>query len=190
MKSRPLFGSLLGGLLLAGMAHGMAIAQSHPIVMRSENSTALQLWMVDSETGRAAFYGGDIVAICRNDPDGHDLTDIQQVYDSQGLAQVFLQKGKNVRSSLWDPAPPFSPSLCREILSRPGPIATGTATIVGTGRWPVDWSNPDPKVQTVYGATASGSMQTDDGKTLRVQSHWRCRGWSTETQCTQDVVVN
>jgi hypothetical protein len=180
------------GLLLAGAVQGTAKAQVNgPVVIRSEDSTVLQLWIVDPETGVAAFYGGDIIAICQNDPDGHNLTDLQTVYGPQELAEVFVQKGRNVGASLWDPAPPFVvPRLCQNILSRPGPVATGTADIVATGRWPTDWSDPDPKVQTVYGATARGTMRTPAGETLRVESHWRCRGWSTDTRCTEDVVVN
>lgn len=182
--------SALAGLFLLAAIPGTATAQGDgPVVMRSENSTVLQLWIVDPQSGLAAFYGGDILAICRNEPDGHDLTDLQSVYDPREAAQVFLQKGKNVRASLWESAPPFSPRLCQDILSRPGPMATGTADIVATGRWPTDWSDPDPNVQTVYGATANGTMTTSEGEVLRVNSHWRCRGWSTDTRCTQGVNV-
>lgn len=183
----------VAALFLWAMTQGTAVAQvgSGPVVMRSENSSALQLWIVDPESGLAAFYGGDILAICRNEPDAHDLTDLQQVYDPQGMAVVFVEQGKDIGASLWEHAPPFVvPGLCQDILSRPGPIATGTADIVATGRWPADWSNPDPKVQTVYGATARGTMRTPDGETLRVNGHWRCQGGGATTRCTQGLAVN
>lgn len=177
-------------LLLSAMAQGTAVAQG-PVVMRSENSSALQLWIVDPESGLAAFFGGDLLAICRGEPDAHDLTDLQQVYDPQEAAVAFVEQGQDIGASLWDHAPPFAvPALCQDILSRPGPMATGMADITATGRWPADWSNPDPKVQTVYGATARGTMRTPDGETLRVNGHWRCQGGGANTRCTQGLQVN
>jgi hypothetical protein len=62
-------------LLLVGLWSDGAHAQgaTGPIMMRSEGSTELQCWIVDPTSGVAAFYGGDIVAICKEEPDAHDL---------------------------------------------------------------------------------------------------------------------
>lgn len=191
MRSVTLIRPAVTGLLLVAVAHGTAAAQNGtgPLVMRSENSSALQVWIVDPESGLAAFYGGDLLAICRDEPGGHDLVDIQEVYDPQEMAKVFVEQGKDVGASLWDHAPPFVvPRLCQDILSRPGPMATGTANLTTSGRFPLSWT--DPVGVTVYGMTARGTMSTPDGESLRVNGHWRCRGQGTDTHCTRGLVVN
>lgn len=190
MRSAPMLACAAACLLLLAMAHAPATAQdaSEPVVVRSEDSSLFQVWVVDPESGLAAFFGGDIVAICRNEPDAHDLLDITEVYEPQELASVFAARGTDIGASLWDHAPPFNPRLCQDILAREGPIATGTASMASTGRFPRTWA--DPSVKTVYGITAQGTMQTTEGETLRVNAHWRCQGQSTDTRCSQGVVVN
>jgi hypothetical protein len=110
------------------------------------------------------------------------------VYDPQEVATMFEARGREIGASLWSHAPPFNARLCQDILSRKVPIATGTATMAATGRFPQTWGDPD--VMTVYGVTAQGTMRTPQGETLRVNSHWRCQGDGPETRCAQGVVVN
>jgi hypothetical protein len=175
-------------LLFASYEAAAAQAPSGPVVVRSPNSSAFQVWIVDPGTGVAAFYGGDIVAICREEPDAHDLLDMTEVYDPQDLAMVFAAQGKDIGASLWDRAPPFNARLCQDILARGAPLATGTADVTSTGRFPQTWADPD--VMGVYGLTAQGTMTTPQGETLRVNGHWRCQGRAPESRCTQGLVVN
>lgn len=185
MSSSKLFRALTAAILVFGAWTGVADAQapSGPVVMRSENSAVLQWWIVDPESGIAAFYGGDIVAICEAEPDAHDLLDLQEVQNPEDV--VYVAPGEGIGTSLWDRAPVFRvPGLCEDLLTRDGPMATGTADLMFTGRFPETWGDP-----STYGMAARASMLTPEGDTLRVNAHYRCR-WDGDSQrCTQGVVV-
>lgn len=179
----PFFATIL---LLVGWTSPLEAQNAEgPIIMRSQGT--IQWWAVDPRTGQAAFYGGDIVAICNEEPGGHDLVDLQVVHPPADLAQSVTARGEDVGASLWDHAPPFNPNLCADILSREGPLAVGTADLTWSGRIAVDWGNPD--VTTPYGMAAHGTMRTPEGETLRVNSHFRCVYTGGNTKCTQGVQV-
>jgi hypothetical protein len=177
-------------LLLVGLWSDGAHAQgaTGPIMMRSEGSTELQWWIVDPTSGVAAFYGGDIVAICKEEPDAHDLVDLQELKAPAGIASNLLAQGKDIGASLWERAPTFSvPQLCRDILSQDTPLATGTAALTFTGRFPKIWN--DPEVLSPYGMAAQGDMLTPDGESIGVNAHYRCVKNRERTRCTQGVTV-
>lgn len=163
-------------------------AQESPrsVIMHSKN--VITWWVVDEATGQAAFYGGDIVAICSDDAAGYDLLDFQEVQAPNEIATNLVAKGSDVGASLWDRAPPFvMPRLCHDILARGAPLATGTADITITGRFPVTWADPD--VVSPFGMTASGTMMTPDGATVRVHAQYRCVTRGGEMRCTQNLSV-
>lgn len=176
---------------LIGGSAGTLEAQdpSGSVVMRSEN--IITWWVVDPSSGVAAFYGGDIIQICSDDPEGHDLLDFQEVHQPNEVAFALVAKGDDIGSSLWDHPPPFiMPRLCHDILSRDGPMATGTADITVSGRFITDWDALDaPGAVSTFGMTARGTMQTPDGATLRVDSRYRCAQGGGERRCTQGVDV-
>jgi hypothetical protein len=162
------------------------IAQAAPgsVVMRSQN--VITWWVVDPSTGLTAFYGGDIIAICNDNPDGYDLLDFQEAHAPNDIATNLVAKGKGIGASLWDHAPPFRmPALCQDILSRGAPKATGTADLTITGRFPVTWA--DPTVVSPFGMTARATMHTPDGQVIRVSSQYRCVSRGADMQCTQSV---
>lgn len=175
---------LLSAIANPGPLEAQASARS--VVMRSEG--IVTWWVVDPGTGQAAFYGGDIVAICRDDPDGYDLVDFHEMEAPGAVATTMVGRGSDVGASLWDHAPPFvMPRLCTDILSRGAPLAVGTANITMTGRFPVAWGDPD--VVSPFGLTANGTMRTPGGETLRVHSQYRCVARSADMRCTQNVTV-
>jgi hypothetical protein len=50
--------------------------------------------------------------------------------DIQDIRNNMVLSGKDVGASLWDHAPPFRvPALCRDILARGSPMASGTANV-------------------------------------------------------------
>ncbi len=174
--------------MLVAAASGSLQAQEPPrsVIMRSQN--VITWWVVDPASGRAAFYGGDIVAICRDDPDGYDLLDFQEAQAPNDLATNLVAKGSGIGASLWESPPPFvMPRLCHDILARGEPMARGTADITITGRFPVTWA--DPRVVSPFGMTASGTMLTPTGETLHVQSHYRCVWRDDAMRCTENVTI-
>jgi hypothetical protein len=173
-------------LVVAGTDSLRAQEQPRSVIMRSQN--VITWWVVDEATGQAAFYGGDIVAICSDDPAGYDLLEFQEVQAPNEIATNLVAKGRDVGASLWDRPPPFvMPRLCHDILARGAPMATGTADITITGRFPVTWADPD--VVSPFGMTASGSMKTPEGATLRVNAQYRCVTRGGEMRCTQNLSV-
>lgn len=175
---------LLVGVSAGSPLHGQASPES--VLMLSEDT--ITWWVVDSSSGLAMFYGGDIVKICSDDPEGYDLLAFQEVRQPNDVATNLVAKGEDIGASLWDHAPPFvMPRLCTDILSRSGPMATGTADLTLIGRFPTTWSDPD--VVAPYGLTASGTMTTPDGETLRVNARYRCVARGAEQRCTQGVTV-
>jgi hypothetical protein len=185
------------GVLLLGTATGRGGAQtpsrSGPIVMRSAESSLLQWWTVDPQSGLAAFYGGDIVAICKNEPGAHDLLDLSTVdIPQRDTRSNTVAKGDDVGASLWEHAPPFNAHLCADILSRPGPIATGTAQVTATASDLESYLSADVKNRTTYGVMGRGTMNAPDGTVYRVTSHYRCTfGGQTgaRDRCVQGVEV-
>jgi len=176
--------TLLAGAWAVGLT---AQAPEGPVVMRSEN--LITWWVVDPTSGVAAFYGGDIIAICQEDPEGYDLLDFQNVSQPNEVARNLVAKGDDVGMSLWDHAPPFvGARLCADILARGTPMATGTADITITGRFPTTWADPD--VTAPFGLAARGTLTTPEGETLNVTSHYRCVARGGEQRCTQGVVVS
>lgn len=190
------FCCVAAGLLLAGAWPDVADAQSRsgPIVMRSANSSVLQWWIVDPGTGVAAFYGGDIVAICKAEPGAHDLLDLQEVdIPNDANRRNSLFRGKRIGASLWDRAPPFNGRLCADILARGAPMATGTADLTFNGADLASFLDPDNRNASTYGMNAHGTMRAPDGQTLRVNAHYRCRWDGNDNRtlrCTQGVAVN
>lgn len=175
-------------MLLMLMATDSLRAQESPrsVIMRSQN--VITWWVVDEASGQAAFFGGDIVAICGDDPAGYSLLEFQEVQAPNEIATNLVAKGRDVGASLWDRAPPFvMPRLCQDILARDGPLATGTADITITGRFPVTWADPD--VVSPFGMTAAGTMQKTDGSTLRVNAQYRCVTRGGDMRCTQNLSV-
>lgn len=183
-------------LLFTGAWPAIVASQtaSGPVVMRSQGSTVLQWWVVDPTSGVAAFYGGDIIAICNAAPGGHDLLDLQQVdIPDDAARENWLAKGDDIDASLWDHAPPFNAGLCADILAREGPMATGTARLTFTGNDISSFLDPDNRNTSTYGMNAHGTMRAPDGRTLRVNANYRCK-WdgndNRTVRCTQGVVVN
>lgn len=177
-------------LLLVGLWSDGAHAQgvTGPIVMRSEGSTELQWWIVDPTSGVAAFYGGDIVAICKEEPDAYDLLDLHELKAPAGIASNLLAQGEGIGASLWGRAPTFSyPLLCRDILSQDAPMATGTAAVTFNGRFPETWNDSD--VVSPYGMAAQGDMLTPDGQSIGVNAHYRCVKSRERTRCTQGITI-
>lgn len=176
-------------LMLVGVWAGSPLhAQDSPesVVMRSQNT--ITWWVVDSSSGLAMFYGGDIVKICSEEPEGYDLLEFHEVQQPNDVATNLVAKGDGIGASLWDHAPPFvMPRLCTDILSRNGPMATGTADLTFIGRFPATWSDPD--VVAPYGLTASGTMTTPVGETLRVNARYRCVATGAKQRCTQGLTV-
>lgn len=175
-------------LMLVVAATDSLRAQESPrsVIMKSQN--VITWWVVDEATGQAAFYGGDIVAICNDDPAGYDLLDFQEVQAPNEIATNLVAKGRDVGASLWDRAPPFvMPRLCHDILARGAPLAIGTADITITGRFPVTWADPD--VVSPFGMTASGTMTTPDGAAVLVNAQYRCVTRGGEMRCTQNLSV-
>lgn len=173
---------------LIGGSAGTLEAQdpSGSVVMRSEN--IITWWVVDPSSGVAASYCGDIIQICSDDPEGHDLLDFQVVDQPNEVAFALVAQGDDIGSSLWDHQPPFiMPRLCHDILSRDGPMATGTADLTVSGRFIEDWDAPG--AVHPFGMTARGTMQTPDGATLHVDSRYRCVQKDGEMRCTQGVHV-
>lgn len=188
MNHTPGIRSAIFLLVLAGGSAGSLEAQGSQgsIVMRSQN--VITWWVVDPSSGVAAFHGGDIIAICSGDPSGYDLLDFREVQAPNDVATNLVARGRSIGASLWDPAPPFvMPRLCHDILARGAPIAIGTADITITGRFPVTWADPD--VVSPFGMTARATMQTPDGRSLQVNSHYRCVTKPPEMECTQGVTV-
>lgn len=176
--------TLLTGTLAVGLA---AQGPEGAVIMRSENH--ITWWVVDPSSGVAAFYGGDIIAICNEDPEGWDLLDFQDVSQPNDVARNLVAKGDDIGTSLWDHAPPFIvPRLCADILARGAPMAIGTSDITITGRFPTTWADPD--VTAPFALSARGTLTTPDGETLDVTSRYHCvRSRSGERRCTQGVVV-
>lgn len=179
------------GVVLAFAVPEPSQAQSSgAVIMRSEGH--ITWWVVDEASGQAAFFGGDIVAICNDsqDLDGYDLLDFRTVTDPRNVAMVMQGSGDEVGTSLWASAPPFvGGRLCRDILSREGPVATGTSQIQVSGRFPVTWADPD--VRNPFGMTAMGTLHTPGGSTLYLNAHYRCAstGEESEMSCTYGLDV-
>ena len=155
-----------------------------PVVMLGEYQ-GLAWWIVDPDSHVTAFYGGDIQAICRDDPmmfsAVKDFSYVKYVYlkaPTEKRRFNDLERGSDVAASLWDGPPPFVlPQLCADILAR-SPIATGTAHVhlsaVNVGNAPV----PDARGRSVLTFSGQGTMNKPDGTTIRVQSSSGC-SWPT-----------
>jgi hypothetical protein len=178
--------TLLMLMLAVAVSDSLRAQESRSVIMRSQN--VITWWVVDEVSGQAAFYGGDIIAICRDDPAGYDLLEFQEVQAPNEIATNLVAQGRDVGASLWDRAPPFvMPRLCHDILARGAPMATGTADITITGRFPVTWADPD--VVSPFGMTATGTMETREGATMRVNAQYRCVTRGGDMRCTQNLTV-
>jgi hypothetical protein len=195
MTSRHLVRWLAGllFLVLPGQA-AQGQSPSGAVIMKSKNSGLIQWWVVDPASGVAAFYGGDLLAICREEPDAHDLVDVMEV-DIQDIRNNMVLSGKDVGASLWDHAPPFRvPGLCRDILARGSPMASGTANVRFTVADLEAMFDPtrENRHRASYGMTAQGLLTTPQGETLRVNAHYRCVAVADQPgarRCTQGVKV-
>lgn len=179
--------TLAAALLLATVAAGPLEAQSSSgaVIMRSAGH--ITWWVVDSDSGTAAFFGGDIAAICSGDPSGYDLLDFREVTDPREVARTMQARGE-VGVSVWDSPPPFvMPRLCNDILSRDGPSAVGTAGVSISGRFPVTWADPD--VTSPFGLSASGMVETTAGESLRLQAGYRCVTVDATMSCRQHLQI-
>lgn len=190
------FARIITGVILLGLPVPGALAQAPtgPVVMKTRNSTLLQWWIVDPQSGVAAFYGGDILAICREEPNAHDLLDLVEV-DVGDIRNNMIASGKEIGASLWDHAPPFRvPALCQDILARGTPMASGTADLVFTAADLEAMFDPtrENRHRAAFGMTAQGQMRTPRGEDLRVNAHYRCTAVADQPgaqRCVQGVEV-
>lgn len=176
---------LLSILVLCAAAAPLA-AQQSSVVLRSQ--TTIMWWVVDAETGRAAFFGGDIVALCDQDPEGYDLLEFQEVEQPNDVATQLVAHGDGIGTTLWEKAPTFSwpTALCRDVRAAE-PLAVGESDLTFSGRFPTKWA--DPEVTAPYGLTAQGTLRTPEGEELRLNARYRCVFRGGETRCTQGLTV-
>lgn len=175
-------------LLLAGPLVPSLPAQnsSGAVVMRSED--VVTWWAVEEGTGRAAFFGGDVMEICTSGSAGYDLLDFQEVKAPNELATNLLARGDDVGASLWERAPRFAPgAMCQDILAMGLPIATGEARLTVVGRFPT--SAGDASATSPYGVTARGTLRTPEGEEIDVDARLRCQSRENRQRCTQEVRV-